>query len=144
MRKLLFVFVGILFTLNIFAGEPVKIVDFQTTEWTIAIEESGIQVFYKKAEVNKKNGEPFSYVIFKVVNTTETSQNVNLTISVTFGSDGDIIAKSAIKEFEIPANDYVVDSSQRGEERLRVPLNYKASYNGIPLQDIVINEITIN
>jgi len=143
MRKLFLLFVGILFTMNIFAGEPVKITEFSQTVWTIAYEEAGVQVLYMQSEIIKKNNEASNFVIFKIVNNNNNNVKVNITMDITYGVTGDIIAKSGSKVIEIPANSFAVDASVSGETKLRVPLNYKRSAQGTPLSEININNITI-
>lgn len=143
MRKLFLLFVGILFTMNIFAGEPVKIKEFNKTEWTMAYEDAGVQVFYMKKEIVKNDNEVSNFVVFKIAN--NNSNNVKLTIimELTYGETGDIIAKSGTKVLEIPSNNFIVDKSINGDTKLRVPLNYKRNAQGTPLSEIEINSITI-
>ena len=144
MRKLLLLFVGILFTFNIFAGEPITIEIFNKSEWTMVYEQSGIQIFYKKSEITKKNGIDSDFVIFKVINTNQESSNLSVTVDISFGTDGDFISNSENISLNILANDYVVDSSERGELKLRVPLFHNGDITNLPLHDIVLKEIVID
>lgn len=143
MRKLFLLFVGILFTINIFAGEPVKINEFNKTVWTMASEDAGVQIFYMQSEITKMNGEAASFVIFKVVNNNANDVKATIAIDITYGNTGDIIAKSVTKVVEIPSNSFVIDASVTGEIKLRVPLNYKRNAQGTPLSEINITNITI-
>ena len=143
MRKLFLLFVGILFTVNIFAGEPVKINDFNKTEWTIAYEDAGVQVLYMQSEIVKNNNEVSNFVIFKVVNNNNNNVKVTISMDITYGETGDIITKSGSKVIEISPNSFAVDASVSGETKLRVPLNYKRNVQGTPLSEINLNNIII-
>ena len=114
------------------------------TEWTKVYSESGINVYFKNSEVIKKNNEPFNFIIFKIVNNTNSIKNIHAIVNTKFGiSGGDIINNSKEFNLTIPANDYIVDKSERGETKIRVPVNYKAKSSGTPLMEININNITI-
>ena len=82
-------------------------------------------------------------MIFKVVNNNNNNVKVTISMDITYGESGDIIAKSGSKVIEVSPNSFAVDSSISGETKLRVPLNYKRNAQGTPLSEINLNNISI-
>ena len=143
---ILSVLIGVLFSFNVFSTEPVKVVDFSNTEWVSIYNENGVEIFYKVSKCAVGcNHTLQEYVLVKINNSNNQELKLDFDISIKYGVNENMIAKSNHKSISLSSNQIIegeCDNAQTSN-KLKISKVYKKNDSGAVLSEVSLSNIIV-
>ena len=146
MKMIVTMLMSVLFSFNIFSTEPVKIVNFTNTEWVSIYFENGVEISYKVSKCAVGcNHTLQEYILVKINNSNNQNLKLDFDISIVYGENENMIAKSNHKSITLNNNQIIegVCDNTQTFKKLKISKIYKKNDSGATLLEVSLNNIII-
>jgi len=146
MKMIVTILMSVIFSINIFSTEPVKIVNFSNTEWVSIYNENGIEITYKVSKCSVGcNHTLQEYILVKINNSNNQNIKLDFDISVVYGENGNMIAKSNHKSITMSNNQTIegICDNTQSSNKLKISKIYKKNDSGATLSEVSLSNIII-